>query len=47
MPSTLSDTTSAYTTIASADGKSRRTIEWVTSSARYYQSLLGDGATLE
>jgi len=38
---TLSDALTAYRICARAEGKSRRTIEWITSSVRYFSDFLG------
>jgi integrase/recombinase XerD len=39
---TLPDALTAYRICAKAEGKSPRTIEWITSSVRYFTSFLGD-----
>ena len=39
---TLSDALTAYRICAKAEGKSPRTIQWVTSSVSYFGAFLGD-----
>ena len=39
---TLSDALTAYRICAQAEGRSPRTIEWITSSVRYFANFLGD-----
>ena len=44
---TLQEAISAYRTIAGADGKSPKTIEWVCNSSRYFSDFLGDEISLQ
>lgn len=44
---TLQEAILAYRTIAMADGKSARTVEWVCSSAHYFYQFLGDGVRMD
>ena len=42
----LSEAISAYQMIAAADGKSPKTIEWVTGSVRLFQRIVDGGPDL-
>jgi len=47
MISTLSEAISTYRVLAEAEGKSRRTIEWVENSVRYLDDFLGNDLVIE
>ncbi|MCJ7769744.1 MAG: hypothetical protein MUO92_04655, partial [Dehalococcoidales bacterium] len=44
MAMNLMQAASAYTVVARAEGRSERTVEWVSSAARYFDRFLGDRA---